>query len=98
MIFYTSDGRLYDGMDQPTVQSMLDAIGNNATFVDEATYNAFIAAIVPPAPTYRERRNAAYPSFATVISALAAKENGDSTAYNAVIASIAATDLLYPVA
>lgn len=98
MTLYTSDGRQFDGMDQPTVQSLLNELGSNATFVDLATYNAYVVAHTPAPhiPTYLELRNAAYPSYIIFASALAAKENGDSTAYNAAIASIAATDAQYP--
>jgi hypothetical protein len=31
---YTSDGRTFVGMDRATVQSLLNDIGSNATFVD----------------------------------------------------------------
>jgi hypothetical protein len=44
MIFYTSDGRKYEGMDQMTVQSLLNDMGLSCTFVDKTTYDAYVVA------------------------------------------------------
>lgn len=40
---YTSDGRSYFGMSQETVQSLLDDMNLKSTFVDKATYDAYVA-------------------------------------------------------
>ena len=45
MIFYTSDGCSYEGMDQDTVTRLRTELGRTTTFVDQSTYDAFIAAL-----------------------------------------------------
>ena len=47
MVLYTSDGRRYEGMDQATVQSLLDESGLTCTFVEKEIYDAFVAACQP---------------------------------------------------
>lgn len=44
MIFYTSDGNRYIGMDQDTICKLREELGLPApVFVDEETYNALIS-------------------------------------------------------
>ena len=44
MIYYTSDGCMYQGMDQATVIRLRTELGWNTTFVTQDEYNTFIAA------------------------------------------------------
>lgn len=44
MKYYTSDGCRYEGMSQDTVTGLRAELGLTTTFVDEATYDAWIAA------------------------------------------------------
>jgi hypothetical protein len=46
-IFYTSDGRRYEGMSQETVQGLLDDANLTCTFVDKEAYDTIIAALRP---------------------------------------------------
>jgi len=41
---YTSDGCMYEGMDSATVTSLRAELGRSTTFVDKATYDAYLAA------------------------------------------------------
>jgi len=43
-ILYTSDGCMYEGMDSTTVIALRTELGHSTTFVDKATFDAFIAA------------------------------------------------------
>lgn len=43
MILYTSDGRLFEGMSQETVQHLLDEQNLTCTFVAKETYDAYVA-------------------------------------------------------
>jgi hypothetical protein len=44
MKFYTSDGCSYDGMDQDTVTRLRTELGLSTTYVDQAAYEAYLAA------------------------------------------------------
>ena len=45
MIYYTSDGRSFTGMDQATVEDLLVELGWAGTFVDKSVYDAYMASI-----------------------------------------------------
>lgn len=47
MKLYTADGYSYDGMSQALVTTLRTALGLSTTFVDEATYDTFVAAQQP---------------------------------------------------
>jgi len=47
MRFYTSDGCTYFGMDQDTITSLRTELGLSTVFVDQATYDSFVAANRP---------------------------------------------------
>lgn len=49
-VFYTSDGRIYRGMDQKTVQGLLDDLGLTCTFISEDDFNALQAAALKLPP------------------------------------------------
>ena len=44
MILYTSDGFKYEGMDPIVVTALRVELGKATTFVDKATFDAFVAA------------------------------------------------------
>lgn len=47
MKFYTADGCAYEGMDQDTVIRLRTELGRTTIFVDQATYEAYVAANQP---------------------------------------------------
>lgn len=47
MIFYTSDGSIYEGMSQDLIISLRSELGRSTTFVDRETYDQFIATHQP---------------------------------------------------
>lgn len=47
MKLYTSDGCSYQGMDAATVMALRTELGRATTFVDQATYDAYVAAHQP---------------------------------------------------
>jgi hypothetical protein len=44
MKFYTDDGCSYEGMDADTITRLRLELGCSTTFVDQATYEAYVAA------------------------------------------------------
>lgn len=40
---YTSDGKVYTGMDKATIQRLMDETGSQATFVTKDQYDSFVS-------------------------------------------------------
>jgi len=47
MKLYTDDGCSYEGMDSATITRLRTELGKSTTFVDETTYQAYLAANQP---------------------------------------------------
>lgn len=43
MKFYTSDGCAYEGLTETTIIALRSDLGKSTTFVDKATYDAYVA-------------------------------------------------------
>lgn len=48
--FYMSDGRTYSGMDQTTIQNMLNSQGNPAVFITKSSFDQMIATMSATKP------------------------------------------------